>query len=273
MDLPINGANLHCVIAGPQEGTPCLVLHGGLGLDHNLYLATLPSMFPELRLIFFDQRDNGRSRGTGAVDFTMEQLADDAAGLAAQHGINRMMVFGHSYGGFVAQELALRHPNLVQALILVGTTPGQLGSNEGPTSRAIAERPSPLVKIWTDTPTSDEEAEIKWRESLPYFTNAENIAELSALFDNTVFKNDALIRSAVIHETWSPVDQLSSITSPTLLVVGELDRICDPPQTERFAANLPNHTSVVLRGSNHFPWIETPAAFKSAVSEWMGRLS
>ena len=83
-------------------------------------------------VVTYDHRGNGRSARPPLSTMTIEQLADDAAALVARLGLARPAVIGHSFGGFVAQELALRHPDAVGALVLVATGPGQLGTGEDP---------------------------------------------------------------------------------------------------------------------------------------------
>ena len=126
--VPVNGTDLFFEVDG--DGPPCVVLHGGLGLDHTLYRRTLGPLAALMRLVFFDHRCNGRSGRPPLPTLTMERLADDVIGLADHLSIDRLYVFGHSYGGFIAQELAIRHPDRVGALVLVDTTPGQLGTGE-----------------------------------------------------------------------------------------------------------------------------------------------
>lgn len=110
-----------------------MVLHGGLGLDHHLYRRTLAPLAEHFQLIFPDQRGNGRSTTEDLGSITMPQLADDALALADHLGLDQFSVFGHNYGGFVAQELALRHSDRLDTLVLVDTTPGQLGDGEAAT--------------------------------------------------------------------------------------------------------------------------------------------
>src|SRR5688500_6269677 len=127
---PVNGTELFYEIVG--DGTPCVVLHGGLGVDHTVYRRTLGPLSPPLQLTYLDQRCNGRSGRPPLATLTMEQLADDACRFADHLGLDRFHVLGHSYGGFVAQELAITHADRVAALLLVATTPGQLGTDESP---------------------------------------------------------------------------------------------------------------------------------------------
>src|SRR5215216_2456626 len=109
---------LHVEVVG--DGVPTLVLHGGLGVDHTLYRASLDPLADELQLIYLDHLGNGRSARPDPATLTMAGWADDAlhAGRAVA-GNAPLNVIGHSYGGFVAQELAIRHPHAVGALVLI----------------------------------------------------------------------------------------------------------------------------------------------------------
>src|SRR5688572_23256339 len=90
-------------------GPPLIVLHGGLGLDHTYLRPAFDQLAPELQVIYLDLRANGRSTGDG-VGMTMGQLAADVDALRAHLGLERVAVFGHSYGGFVGLEYALTYP-------------------------------------------------------------------------------------------------------------------------------------------------------------------
>jgi proline iminopeptidase len=105
-----------------------------------------------LTLLYLDHRGNGRSGRPPLDTITMEQLADDAATLAGHLDLDHVMVIGHSYGGFVAQELALRHPELVSALMLVDTTPGQRGVTEDPDADQGPPPPPELAEAMSVLP-------------------------------------------------------------------------------------------------------------------------
>ena len=81
-----------------------------MGLDHTYLRPALDPLADRLQLVYYDHRGNGRSGRPRMDTLTMEQLADDANALARRLGFDRLLVFGASYGGFVAQELAVRHP-------------------------------------------------------------------------------------------------------------------------------------------------------------------
>jgi pimeloyl-ACP methyl ester carboxylesterase len=104
----MQGAELYYEMRG--HGPPLLAIHGGLGLDHTYMKSTLAPLEQDFSVTYYDQRGNGRSDRGAATTLTMEQLADDAAALLGHLGHREAVVFGHSYGGFVAQELAIRAP-------------------------------------------------------------------------------------------------------------------------------------------------------------------
>ena len=131
-------------------------MHGGLGVDHTLY-RSLDPLAAGLQLDDDDHRGNGRSSRPDEAELTMEGWADDAAALAGHvAGADPVVVIGHSFGGFIAQEMAIRHGHAVRALILVATTPGQLGVGETP---APEDPPMPdeFAALLQQMPATDDE--------------------------------------------------------------------------------------------------------------------
>ena len=112
----------HIFYTSSGTGVPCLVMHGGLGLDHT-YLRGLDMLGDVLHLVYYDHRHNGRSGRPPIESVTHAQLADDAESLRQHLGLGKVAVLGHSYGGFIALEYALRYPDSVSHLILVDTAP------------------------------------------------------------------------------------------------------------------------------------------------------
>jgi proline iminopeptidase len=165
-----NGTTLHYEVDGDRR--PCVVLHGGLGLDHVVYRRTLEPLTDTLQLVYVDHRGNGQSASGDLATVTIEQLADDVAALADALGLERFLLFGHSYGGFVAQEFALRHPDRVEALILVDTTPGQLGRDESADDEQGPPMPPELVAQMSSFPATDDELATGMTALLPYYFHA-----------------------------------------------------------------------------------------------------
>jgi proline iminopeptidase len=265
----INGTSIHYELDG--RGPSCLVLHGGLGLDHVLYRRTLAPLAERLRLVHLDHRGNGRSAAVALDTVTMQRLADDATALADRLGLERFSVLGHSYGGFIAQELALRHGSRLEGLILVATTPGQLGRDESADDEQGPPPPADLVARLSSLPASDDELATRMGELLPYYFHTMDPDHVAPLFEGTIYRAGMMTRGFEVLSTWSSVDRLGEIAAPTLLLVGRHDVFTSYPQSYRIARRIPDAEIVVFEGSGHFPWIEEPDVFFAAVCDWLGR--
>ena len=265
----INGTELYYETSG--GGTPCLALHGGLGFDHQYLRRTLKPLEGRMRMVYFDHRGNGRSGRPPMETMTMEQLAHDVAGLMDALEIETALVLGHSYGGFVAQEFALRHPDRLRGLILVDTTPGQLGSSESESDEQGPPIPDEMVELMSIVPATDAEFEALAPRMLPFYVHSTPVAEVAAVVDGTIFSAGAMVRGFQVLAGWSSVDRLGAVTVPTLLPWGKQDLVCSLPQAHRIARRLPAAEVRVFERSGHFPWLEEPDAFFPAVEEWLTR--
>lgn len=252
-------------------GPPCLVLHGGLGVDHTLYQRTLTPLGEHLSLVYMDHRGNGRSGRPPLDTITMEQLADDAAALAEHLNLSKVVVAGHSYGGFVAQELALRHPDLVAGLLLVSTTPGQLGTTESPEDDQGPQPPPEVIAATSVFPTTDEELDASLRELFRFYLHRLDPAEIEPVLDATVCDLSAMVRGFEVLAGWSSVDRLNEISAPTLVMAGRHDVFTSWPQGVRIASRIPGAEMVIFEDSGHMPWLDEPDRFLAVVREWLVR--
>jgi proline iminopeptidase len=266
----VNGTELFFEVDG--EGAPCVVLHGGLGVDHTLYRRTLRPLSPPMRLIYFDHRCNGRSGRPPLDTLTMEQLADDTCGLADHLGLDRFHVLGHSYGGFVAQELATKYPDRVAGLLLVSTTAGQLGNDESAHVTEQGPAPPPeVVELMSAEPATDDDLAVSMDQMLPHHLHRRDIEEVRSLLADTVWSANAMKRGFEVLSTWSSVDRLDDISCPTLVIVGRHDIITSFPQAHRIARRVRDANVEVLDQSGHFPWLDEPDMFFPLVHGWLAR--
>jgi proline iminopeptidase len=265
----LNGTTFYYTEVG--HAFPCVVLHGGLGVDHTMYRPTFDRLANRLRLVYFDHRCNGRSGRPPLDTLTMPQLADDAAVLARHLGIRSTIVIGHSYGGFVAQELALRHPELVAGLVLVDTTPGQLGTTESPNDEQGPPPPPELVEALSTIPATNEDLAERFKGLLPFYLHTLDPTEAEPFVANTIFDAQAMVRSMEILGGWSSVDRLDRIAAPTLVIVGRHDVATSPPQSTRIAKRIPHAELVVFDGSGHLPFLDEPERFVEVLEAWLDR--
>ena len=115
---PIRHASLFVEVFG--HGYPLLLMHGGPGADH-WTLAAFRRLADWYTLVFYDHRCNGRSTGAPVESMTWDNLTADADALRQSLGFERWAVLGHSFGGHVALEYALRYPDSLSHLVLLDT--------------------------------------------------------------------------------------------------------------------------------------------------------
>jgi proline iminopeptidase len=116
--MQIRDVSLYVKVMG--RGYPLALMHGGPGLDHTTLLPLQP-LADQFTLIFYDHRCNGRSEGAEVSSMTFENLTADADALRQALGFDQWAVLGHSFGGNVALEYGLRHPQSLSRLILMNT--------------------------------------------------------------------------------------------------------------------------------------------------------
>jgi proline iminopeptidase len=268
----VDGATLHYEVVG--DGPLCLVVSGWPGVDHGYVRPGLDRLGRRLRLVYYDHRCHGRSPCTSTDSITVERLADDAGALAAEvGGGDGVVVLGHFHGAAVAQELAIRHPRGVRAMILVGATPGELGRDES----LLDDLDSPPVPVEVDVlqrvpPATDDELAATLHALAPHLLPEGAGIDPEAVFAGATFDARAAGRWMQALGWWSAVDRLAELDVPTLLLVGSGDVLCSPAHSERIRRRLAGAELVVLEGSGHLPWLDRPEPFAAAVEGWLDRL-
>ena len=126
----INGVNLYFERHG-EQGEPLVLVHGYTG-DTTDWRHQVPEFAREYQLLIFDLRGHGKSEAPqDRTAYTVDQMADDTEALVTEVGFERYHLLGHSMGGAVAQEIALRRPRRLFSLTLEDTSPGfGLGRSE-----------------------------------------------------------------------------------------------------------------------------------------------
>jgi proline iminopeptidase len=270
-----NGTELFFTTYG--TGRPVLVMHGGLGFDHSYFRPWLDDLAGEAgaQLIFYDHRGNGRSaRPDDWTGVTHETFVEDADALRAELGHERITLFGHSYGGFLAMEYALRHQDRLDGLILSCTAPALdypevvfANAAERGTPEQVAE-----LEAGLGDPTSDD-AELRRMlgHIMPFYFHRFDPEVTAAIDAATVYSGPAF-RHAFTQciPAYDVTGQLAGVQTPTLVIAGRHDWITPPAQgAERIHAELPNSDLLIFEESGHFPFIEEHDAFITSVAEWI----
>jgi proline iminopeptidase len=224
-----------------------------------------------MHLVYYDHRCNGRSGRPPLETLTFERLCADADVLREHLGFEKVAVMGHSYGGFVALEYALRYPRRLSHLILMDTA---ATFDYGEEIEANARRKGATEEQMEalDAPVGDEE---KFRRVLeiivPLYWHRFD-AELQArVFARTVYSAEAYEAGGPLIEGWDLTPRLGEIGTPTLVLAGQDDFVTPPSQARILHEGIPGSELIVFEHSGHFPYLEEPEAFFGAVRGWLER--
>lgn len=276
MYAQVNNAKLYFQVRG--QGIPMLMMHGGPGLDHTYFLPWFDALCEQLEIIYYDHRCNGRSeRPQSMAEISHDTWIADADALRAQLGHDRIILFGHSYGGALALEYALKYGDHLAGLVLCCTAPVFdymdviLGNAQ---ARGTAEQLKAIEAVLNGTIQEDAEWRKMWMTYLPLYFK-EYDPTVGTAMDGRTFYSAAAQNHANAHclPLFNTLDQLCKIETPTLVISGREDWITPPAQAgDRIHAGLPNSESVVFEESGHFPFIEETGPFMQRISDWVAGL-
>ena len=198
-----------------------------------------------VHVVSFDHRGMGRSKpSTGA--YSMIDVARDAADVITEMGWQSCAVIGISFGGMVAQHLAVERPDLVTRLVLVCTSSGGDGGASYPLHELALldthERAERLVRL-TDTRFTPE-----WLEAHPgdkFLVAPRSVDESPSRALATSLQMSARMG----HDAWP---RLSEITCPTMVASGRFDGIAPPENGVRMAGRIPNAVFREFEGGHAF---------------------
>lgn len=241
--------HLHHERAG--VGPPLLYI-GGTGGD----LRSKPNVFDgplveRFEVLAYDQRGQGRSDKPDEL-YSMAQYADDAAGLVDLVGWSSAHVMGVSFGGMVAQELAVRHPERVDRLVLACTSSGGAGGASYPLHELEALPPD--ERFAAHLALSDVRRDAAWQAAHP-----DQVAQLRAFADAqaAVGADDPDLavgrrRQLEARSTHDTTARLGQISSPTFVCAGREDGIAPPSNSEVLVEQIPDAHLQVFEGGHLF---------------------
>ncbi|HKT78754.1 MAG TPA: alpha/beta hydrolase [Vicinamibacterales bacterium] len=253
------GADIYWEARG--SGPPVLLI-SGLGSSLDLWARLDGALDGTFKRILFDNQGIGRSSDEPRP-YTIEGMADVAAGVIDAAGEQSVHVIGNSMGGMIAQELVLRHPTRVKSLVLGCTT---CGGRQG----AAATRE--VLAMLSPNPALTREESFRATAGILYSpaTPPERIDEDIAIRMRVRRTAEGYQGQLLAIRTWSGTfDRLSQIRVPTLVLHGTGDRLIPAENGRILAGAIPNAKLVLLEGAEHMMFADRFEPASRAVLEFL----
>jgi 3-oxoadipate enol-lactonase len=245
-----DGVRLNFEVQG--EGPPLILLEG-LGGDIPGWRRNIPVLARELKVIAYDFRGNGDSDEPPGP-CTMETFVEDTVALLDHLGIDRAHLYGQSFGGMVAQEMALTAGEHVRTLILAAT-------HTGPSSAVhVRDSKVPKGEPWRSL----------YSRGFPD-AHPEHVAEDLRIGAAQPKHPVGGRRQWEAMQGFDSFDRLPSLEIPALVLHGTEDLVVAPENAEILAERIPGAELVWLEGAGHLYHSEQPAEADAAVLDFVRR--
>ncbi len=275
------------------QGPLLVMLQGGPGGSTWALRHWAAPLTENLRVLLLDPIGRGRSARLGdAAGYTLERDVRDLERLREHLGLPQLSVYGHSYGGLLAQAWAVRHPQRVERLVLGDTLHGA-ASWQAMVERCNQHLQTQHPRIWAEllalrarglrSAAPEYQALLEeplealyWHDLAPRKPGAPKspqpaLARRNLALYNAMLGPDPEWQVAGTLAGVELLPALASVQAPALVLTGRADRITPPQVAEQIAAALPQAELRIFERSGHRPFIEEPADWAARVSSFMRR--
>ena len=264
--VTVGGRRIAYEEVAPAEPEGTVLLLCGIGAKRQGWYKQLPVLGRRLRAIAIDYRDVGDSDPADGP-YSIGDLADDVAGLAAELGIERASLVGISMGGFISLELALRRPELVERLVLVVTSAG--GASHVSTSPQILQLLMPSEGVALEDGVGARR--VTTAVAAPSFAERAP-QEIDAFVDialHNPMRVEAYLRQLEACRAHDVSARLSQIDVPTLVLHGDVDPLVPLANGEYLAEHIGGARLVVYEDTGHIPEVERVEEFNRDLLEFL----
>ncbi len=252
---------------------PVIVLHGGPGHSSLSFKDGLDFLAADRRVVLYDQRGSGLSEvRSGAAHYDADRLVDEIDAVRRDLlGVDRFVLIAHSAGGALAQRYLVRYGQHVDRLVLVASTTANNNLRPAIVWRTLGPG---LYATAMGLPPRGADAADAW------FGSSQLSGDTRRLYDRT--RTDVISDSGPItFATWFAVSQslagrgldaeIADVDIPTLVVYGSADsRYTGQETADLLARVIPGARTARIERAGHWPFLENPEAFRSAVLSFLG---
>jgi len=270
--IPVGNARLFYREVG--RGQPVVVLHGGPEFDHSYLLPDVDRLSDSLRLIYYDQRGRGNSaENVRPEDVTIQSEVEDLETLRKHFQLESVAVLGHSWGGLLAMEYAIRHQKRISHLILMNTAPASRDDNLLFRQDRLSRSPADMEKLKEISSTAEfqhgdpdtvaDYFRVHYRATIRQPEDLERVVQtLRASFTSeSILKGweieDRLMSETLLAGEYDLVPKLKELSIPALILHGDDDFV--PIDCALHVAEaMPHARFVLLKECGHFSYLECP---------------
>jgi proline iminopeptidase len=252
------------------DGFPVIVLHGGPGLDHSMFRPYLDPLGEDFRVVYVDERGQGRSDRVDPATLSLEVFARDVDLLAEALGLEHFALLGHSFGAIITTHHATG----------IGTAAAYVISGGGDTSDALmadveqsfetmGDARDAIAASWEAEKTVETETQLKelLRTQMPFHFHRQPPAGYG---DDTVGSPEVLRHFATAgYGDFDYRPKLADVHKPTLVIGGERDRTTTPRAARVLHEGIANSELVLVPDAGHMSFVEQQAFYLDAVRRFL----
>ncbi len=263
--IEINDANIYYEDSAPNDPQkPVMVFAHGLLWSTRMYDKQVAHFQDEYRCIAFDFRGQGQTQITKS-GYDMDTLADDTMALLDALNIDKCHFVGLSMGGFIGQRIAIKRPELLSSLILMETSADPEDPKSAPQYRKLIT----AIRWLGMKRVSKKVMPIMFSNS--FLTDKSRKSECKEWLEKIQSNHKVGITKATmgVIERQGVYDQLGSITTPTLIVVGDEDVATPYKKSERMHFAIAGSKLAVIKGAGHTSTVEEPEQVNTVISKFL----
>lgn len=242
-----------------------LVLISGFASGAWIWYKQIEELAKNFKVITFDPRGVGQTKISAETPVSIEAIADDTAKLLEELEIEKTNLLGASFGGFIAQEFAIKYPEKLKKLILACTSFG--GANHvAPDMEVLAS--------FAPQPEANSFERVR-RFMLPAFTkefatqNPDEIEKVCALREANDVPDAVYLQQLAAATTFDTEKRLSKIKAETLILTGDRDLVVPTQNSKNIAKMIPDSQLKIVEGGSHMFFIEKADEFNEIVKKFV----
>jgi pimeloyl-ACP methyl ester carboxylesterase len=261
----VRGQRFHFLEWG-QAGAPQIVLlHGGNQSSHSWDLVSL-HLADRFHVFALDQRGHGDSEWNRELDYSIDSMVADAVAFIRDQQLDRPIIFGHSMGGRITLSLALAHPNVARALVIVDVGP-EISEEGAKTIQNFVIRNIEFDDLETFLDNVEKYDPFRTRAHIQRTVKYNVVRRVDGKYVSKVDHRRIPVRNAEL-----TLDQVRTLTLPVLVLRGAESNILTAEAAERFAKALPSGQLLTVPQCGHNVHSGNTPGFLDAIGPFLAEL-